>query len=464
MSVSGLWAQMPEAAQRRTSVENVRDVIEALAERFFPVEYLERKDDGPSLHRVALRNWPEWAAELTSAIQRGREIAQQNLLQAAEEARGAGAPSDEPITETSQQICRLLLGDARKVDADIIESHIRALLSRAAPSGQIVGFQTPAGSLIDAEEAGYLGIDTATCRALTYAATQPSAPVVAWVRFCSDGGIEGPILDNDRRMDDARRKSGTWTPLGVIGPQPSARQSEPVCRGDARLGTACGKCARCKAEQPPEEARGVDAELLDYAMQIAHERELEVTGHKHDSEGAVRRFRSAAKRLLAAPAAATAQEPVFYADAGTVRALANPANGNKSATIGIRRDEAVFPSDVPLYTAPQAATGAQGLTDEQAEAIEWAIRCAQALPAPMREKQLRAILDQAAPASLHAESVKEDAESLQGAGAPERIYLIVGGDAHGGDFNWLDALWCAARQYDTDIEYVRADLAASKEA
>ncbi|MCT9071205.1 hypothetical protein N6G06_07490 [Cupriavidus gilardii] len=50
-----------------------------------------------------------------------------------------------------------------------------AVLSRAAPGGEIVGYQTPAGSLIDVEEAGYLGIDTATCRALTYAAPQPSA-------------------------------------------------------------------------------------------------------------------------------------------------------------------------------------------------------------------------------------------------------------------------------------------------
>lgn len=36
--------------------------------------------------------------------------------------------------------------------------------------------------------------------------------------------------------------------------------------------------------------------LLDYAMAIAHERELEVTGHKHDTEGAVRRFIAACER------------------------------------------------------------------------------------------------------------------------------------------------------------------------
>jgi len=38
--------------------------------------------------------------------------------------------------------------------------------------------------------------------------------------------------------------------------------------------------------------------LLDYAMAIAHERELDVTGHKHDSDGAVRRFKAAVERAL----------------------------------------------------------------------------------------------------------------------------------------------------------------------
>jgi len=38
--------------------------------------------------------------------------------------------------------------------------------------------------------------------------------------------------------------------------------------------------------------------LLDYAMAIAHERELDVTGRKHDSDGAVRRFKAAVERAL----------------------------------------------------------------------------------------------------------------------------------------------------------------------
>jgi len=35
--------------------------------------------------------------------------------------------------------------------------------------------------------------------------------IIAWVRECSDGTLEGPILDNDSRMCDTRRKF--WTRL-----------------------------------------------------------------------------------------------------------------------------------------------------------------------------------------------------------------------------------------------------------
>lgn len=55
------------------------------------------------------------------------------------------------------------------------EKELREARNASAPSGEIVGYVTPAGSLIDIEEAGYLGIDPGTCRALTYAAPQPSA-------------------------------------------------------------------------------------------------------------------------------------------------------------------------------------------------------------------------------------------------------------------------------------------------
>jgi hypothetical protein len=41
----------------------------------------------------------------------------------------------------------------------------------------------------------------------------PKPKLVAWVRFCSDGCFEGPIMDSDSRMDGVRRTSGAWTPL-----------------------------------------------------------------------------------------------------------------------------------------------------------------------------------------------------------------------------------------------------------
>jgi hypothetical protein len=38
-------------------------------------------------------------------------------------------------------------------------------------------------------------------------------PVVAWIRWCSDGCYEGPLVDWSKRMDAVRRRSGAWTPL-----------------------------------------------------------------------------------------------------------------------------------------------------------------------------------------------------------------------------------------------------------
>jgi hypothetical protein len=49
------------------------------------------------------------------------------------------------------------------------------------------------------------------------------AKPVAWVRFCSNGGYEGPIMDCDKRMD-GRRESGVWTPL--YAPTPTATASQ----------------------------------------------------------------------------------------------------------------------------------------------------------------------------------------------------------------------------------------------
>lgn len=56
------------------------------------------------------------------------------------------------------------------------------------------------------------------------AAGAEGAKPIAWVRFRSDGGFEGPIMDTDKRMCDVRRKSGAWTPL-FLSP---AQAAEPM--------------------------------------------------------------------------------------------------------------------------------------------------------------------------------------------------------------------------------------------
>jgi hypothetical protein len=50
----------------------------------------------------------------------------------------------------------------------------------------------------------------AAMRAVLDAARAQADPI-AWVRFCSDGTIEGPIMD--AYMEDVRKSSGAWTPL-----------------------------------------------------------------------------------------------------------------------------------------------------------------------------------------------------------------------------------------------------------
>lgn len=56
--------------------------------------------------------------------------------------------------------------------------------------------------------------------------------------------------------------------------------------------------AKAQIAKPVTVPNDAETELLDYAMAIAHERELCVLGHKHDSDAAVDRFRSAVRRML----------------------------------------------------------------------------------------------------------------------------------------------------------------------
>lgn len=66
--------------------------------------------------------------------------------------------------------------------------------------------------------------------AITSAPVGEGLKVVAWVRERSDGGIEGPIMDYDRRINDMRRKF--WT--GLVRQSDAARL---VAERDARIAT-----------------------------------------------------------------------------------------------------------------------------------------------------------------------------------------------------------------------------------
>lgn len=151
--------------------------------------------------------------------------------------------------------------------------------------------------------------------AAVLAGAAPSGEPVAWVRFCSDGGIEGPILDADRRMDDVRRKSGAWTALGVITPQPSARQAEATAlqaaTADHDPDTPMACYADALAEQPAEESRGVDSKRIDLiarAIVDGYKEQYAVTSEQAD---ALRDCIASELESLAAPAAGTGQHPVI---------------------------------------------------------------------------------------------------------------------------------------------------------
>lgn len=76
-----------------------------------------------------------------------------------------------------------------------------------------------------------MGQKLAELDALPAAARHPAA----WVRFRSDGGFEGPIMDSDERMCDTRRKSGAWPPL-YLGPA-QAEGAKPMPQPNV-----CGSC------------------------------------------------------------------------------------------------------------------------------------------------------------------------------------------------------------------------------
>ncbi|QBS70787.1 hypothetical protein [Bordetella bronchiseptica] len=129
-------------------------------------------------------------------------------------------------------------------------------------------------------------------------------------------------------------------------------------------------------EQPDGTVTAVEpAEiLLDHAMYIAHERELEVTGHTHDSEGAVRRFKAVVERaLLRAP---VADEPVLpplpevmmrtdwlrgYADTAEMQAKSYSHGTMHSIAKALREIAGWCDARVALASAPVAGEASERL-------------------------------------------------------------------------------------------------------
>ncbi|AOJ81174.1 hypothetical protein WS86_11510 [Burkholderia savannae] len=189
------YAKMWNAAYNNTTNHTAADVAEL------------REGDTYGEDRTYLNaSWEGWQARAASAIETG-----------AEEATTEAAMRK---TMTSEQI-RL----ERKLTCEAIDGAIA------------FGYQnTNAPPSDDHWLATYwrMGQKLAELDALPASARYPTA----WIRFRSDGGFEGPIMDSDERMCDTRRKSGAWSPL-FLGP---AQASPPTCTcpsGDGSLRWPC---------------------------------------------------------------------------------------------------------------------------------------------------------------------------------------------------------------------------------
>ncbi|MBY4947046.1 hypothetical protein K6V92_10490 [Cupriavidus respiraculi] len=75
-------------------------------------------------------------------------------------------------------------------------------------------------------------IDGAALLAAPAAATAQDKPV-AWVRYRSDGGFEGPIMDSDPRICDTRRSF--WSPLYAAPQAAHSRQPEGAALTDGEI-------------------------------------------------------------------------------------------------------------------------------------------------------------------------------------------------------------------------------------
>lgn len=294
----------------------------------------------------------------------------------------------------------------------------RALL--AAPSGEAGYWKREAESWRRACEATEKELRDARNRAA------PSGEPVAMV--VSQTG-------NDLRVGWLRPEACKVGDQLYAAPQPSAQQADINAtleelaqtlerhgmKEAARMARGSNPGYPQQAEHPAGEARGVDGGLMEairrYAFLFALHTQNNTDASRAEADAALARIRS----LLAAPAAGAGQEEPEPAG-GWAHALREAQQEIDS--MRYQRDAAIQRAEA----AEQAATGAQGLTDAAAEARKKALEEAEELCAEVAQSEIansRAesaayecvcrirALAQAAPASLHAESVKENAESLQ---------------------------------------------------
>ncbi|MGM3410602.1 hypothetical protein [Ralstonia holmesii] len=121
--------------------------------------------------------------------------------------REAFQQNAEPMGDERSQQLEVFLRLAEVVQADAKETRDR-YPAQSERAEQLAAFMKTA------------------CKWATHPAPEAAKPV-AWVRFTSDGGVEGPIMDGDRRIDDVRRKSGAWTPLFTRAPEAAQALSVP---------------------------------------------------------------------------------------------------------------------------------------------------------------------------------------------------------------------------------------------
>lgn len=126
-------------------------------------------------------------------------------------------PSGElPTSDQLRAIVRSLGGSTDKPGADeyAMAGWKAALAQRAGAADKHITMTDELRSALITwarAEKGETDADEALIEFINGNAAGAADKPVAWIRFRSDGGYEGPLMDE--AMEDVRKKSGAWTPL-----------------------------------------------------------------------------------------------------------------------------------------------------------------------------------------------------------------------------------------------------------